>query len=143
MRWPNSYRLAIFWPLRQARGGHWRPGVGKTTLLDAILPMLAAKGIKILLGAPTGRAAKRMTDQTGTEAKTIHRLLEIDPKYGGFKRNAEHVRAQSRTTLEPTIPRFRAYLKSPGANSPAVRPPRDARERIAALRYPATAIDLT
>jgi exodeoxyribonuclease V alpha subunit len=66
------------------------PGVGKTTLLDAILRILAAKGVKILLGAPTGRAAKRMTEQTGVEAKTIHRLLEIDPMHGGFKRNVEN-----------------------------------------------------
>ena len=66
------------------------PGVGKTTLLDAILRILAAKGTKILLAAPTGRAAKRMTEQTGIEAKTIHRLLETDPKNGGFKRNAEN-----------------------------------------------------
>ena len=66
------------------------PGVGKTTLLDAILRILAVKGVKILLGAPTGRAAKRMTEQTGLEAKTIHRLLEIDPMHGGFKRNAEN-----------------------------------------------------
>ena len=56
------------------------PGVGKTTLLDAILRILAAKGTKILLAAPTGRAAKRMTEQTGIEAKTIHRLLETDPR---------------------------------------------------------------
>jgi exodeoxyribonuclease V alpha subunit len=52
--------------------------------------MLAAKGMKILLGAPTGRAAKRMTEQTGIEVKTIRRQLEIDPKYDGFKRNAEN-----------------------------------------------------
>jgi exodeoxyribonuclease V alpha subunit len=66
------------------------PGVGKTTLLDAILRILAAKGTKILLAAPTGRAAKRMTEQTGIEAKTIHRLLEIDPKAGGFRRGADN-----------------------------------------------------
>ncbi len=66
------------------------PGVGKTTLLDAILRILAAKGTKILLAAPTGRAAKRMTEQTGIEAKTIHRLLEIDPKTGGFRRGADN-----------------------------------------------------
>ena len=45
---------------------------------------------KILLAAPTGRAAKRMTEQTGIEAKTIHRLLEIDPKTGGFRRDADN-----------------------------------------------------
>jgi exodeoxyribonuclease V alpha subunit len=41
----------------------------------------------MLLCAPTGRAAKRMTEATGVEARTIHRLLEVDPKTGGFKRN--------------------------------------------------------
>ncbi len=44
----------------------------------------------MLLAAPTGRAAKRMSEQTGLEAKTLHRLLEIDPKHGGFSRNAEN-----------------------------------------------------
>jgi exodeoxyribonuclease V alpha subunit len=66
------------------------PGVGKTTLVNAILRILAAKNIKLLLCAPTGRAAKRMTEATGFEAKTIHRLLEVDPKGGGFKRGADH-----------------------------------------------------
>lgn len=62
------------------------PGVGKTTIVNAILRILAAKGVKLLLCAPTGRAAKRMTEATGMEAKTIHRLLEFDPKAFGFKR---------------------------------------------------------
>jgi len=66
------------------------PGVGKTTLLDTILRLLVAKGIRVALAAPTGRAAKRMTEQTGLEAKTIHRLLEIDPKHGGFSRSEEN-----------------------------------------------------
>ena len=65
------------------------PGVGKTTLLDTILRVLLAKGVRVLLAAPTGRAAKRMSDQTGIEAKTIHRLLEIDPKNGGFKKGVD------------------------------------------------------
>jgi len=65
-------------------------GVGKTTLLDAILRILAAKGTKILLPAPTGRAAKRMTEQNGIEAKTIHRLLEIDPTTGSFRHGADN-----------------------------------------------------
>jgi ATP-dependent exoDNAse (exonuclease V), alpha subunit - helicase superfamily I member len=56
------------------------PGVGKTTIVKAILRILAAKGTEILLCAPTGRAAKRMTEATGLEAKTIHRLLEVAPK---------------------------------------------------------------
>jgi len=66
------------------------PGVGKTTLVKAILRILSAKGIKLLLCAPTGRAAKRMTEATGIEAKTIHRLLEADPQGGGFKRGDDN-----------------------------------------------------
>ncbi len=66
------------------------PGVGKTTIVKAILRILAAKGVQLLLCAPTGRAAKRMTEATGFEAKTIHRLLEVDPKAGGFKRNDDN-----------------------------------------------------
>src|SRR6202007_3098444 len=54
------------------------PGVGKTTLVNAILRILSAKDAKLLLCAPTGRAAKRLTEATGFEAKTIHRLLEVD-----------------------------------------------------------------
>ena len=63
------------------------PGVGKTTIVNSILRILSAKGAKLLLCAPTGRAAKRMTEATGMEAKTIHRLLEFDPKAFGFKRD--------------------------------------------------------
>jgi exodeoxyribonuclease V alpha subunit len=66
------------------------PGVGKTTIVNAILSILAAKGTNLLLCAPTGRAAKRMAEATGFEAKTLHRLLEVDPKSGGFKRGADN-----------------------------------------------------
>jgi exodeoxyribonuclease V alpha subunit len=66
------------------------PGVGKTTIVKAILRILSAKGVRLLLCAPTGRAAKRMTEATGFEAKTIHRLLEVDPKSGGFKRGDDN-----------------------------------------------------
>ena len=65
------------------------PGVGKTTLINAILRILAAKKLAIQLCAPTGRAAKRMGEATGLEAKTIHRLLEFDPQAYGFRRNAD------------------------------------------------------
>jgi len=65
------------------------PGVGKTTLINAILRILAAKKLRIQLCAPTGRAAKRMAEATGLEAKTIHRLLEFDPAAYGFRRGAE------------------------------------------------------
>ena len=65
------------------------PGVGKTTIIRAILTILRAKGVAPLLAAPTGRAAKRLSETTGLEAKTIHRLLEFDPKGGGFLRGKE------------------------------------------------------
>lgn len=66
------------------------PGVGKTTLVNAILRILTAKSVNVSLAAPTGRAAKRLSETTGMEAKTIHRLLEVDPMQGGFKRNADN-----------------------------------------------------
>jgi exodeoxyribonuclease V alpha subunit len=66
------------------------PGVGKTTIVNAILQILGAKNVRLLLCAPTGRAAKRMNEATGFEAKTIHRLLEVDPKGGGFRRNTDN-----------------------------------------------------
>jgi exodeoxyribonuclease V alpha subunit len=63
------------------------PGVGKTTLVNAILLILRAKKVRCLLCAPTGRAAKRLSETTGVEAKTIHRMLEANPATGGFTRN--------------------------------------------------------
>jgi len=63
------------------------PGVGKTTLVNAILLILRAKKVRCLLCAPTGRAAKRLSETTGMEAKTIHRMLEVNHAKGGFTRN--------------------------------------------------------
>jgi exodeoxyribonuclease V alpha subunit len=82
-----AIRLALLSKVLVITGG---PGVGKTTIVNAILRILAAKAVKLLLCAPTGRAAKRMTEATGFEARTIHRLLEVDPRAGGFKRNEGH-----------------------------------------------------
>ena len=65
------------------------PGVGKTTLVNSILKILSAKQINIALCAPTGRAAKRLSESTGLEAKTVHRLLEFDPSIFTFKHNEE------------------------------------------------------
>lgn len=62
------------------------PGVGKTTLLRAILSVIRREKIPVALCAPTGRAAKRLSESTGMEAKTIHRLLEFDPRGFDFKR---------------------------------------------------------
>src|SRR3954447_3563052 len=83
----TAIRLALVSKVLVMTGG---PGVGKTTIIRAILRVLAAKGTGLLLCAPTGRAAKRMTEATGFEAKTIHRLLEVDPKSGGFKRGDDN-----------------------------------------------------
>ena len=63
------------------------PGVGKTTLVNAILLILRVKKVRCLLCAPTGRAAKRLSEATGLEAKTIHRLLEVQSSTGAFTRN--------------------------------------------------------
>ena len=82
----EAIRLALRSKVLVITGG---PGVGKTTIVNSILRILSAKGTKLLLCAPTGRAAKRMTEATGMEAKTIHRLLEFDPKTFGFKRGEE------------------------------------------------------
>ena len=67
------------------------PGTGKTSTVKAILNLLSSKGKQALLAAPTGRAAKRLAESTGQEAKTIHRLLEVSPSEGfKFKRNQEN-----------------------------------------------------
>ncbi len=66
------------------------PGVGKTTLVNSILKILRAKRIRIGLCAPTGRAAKRLSESTGMEAKTVHRLLEFDPSVFNFKHNEDN-----------------------------------------------------
>ena len=63
------------------------PGTGKTTIVNAILKIFVRSGVKLLLAAPTGRAAKRMSEATGYEAKTIHRLLEYSIQKGGFQKN--------------------------------------------------------
>ena len=65
------------------------PGTGKTTTTQGIISAYKAYGLKILLAAPTGRAAKRMTEATGLEAKTIHRLLECRPPEG-YQKNEEN-----------------------------------------------------
>ncbi len=67
------------------------PGVGKTTVVNSILRILRAKGVRVLLCAPTGRAAKRLAESTGLEAKTIHRLLEFEPHTREYQRSQQHV----------------------------------------------------
>ncbi|MDF5733597.1 MAG: ATP-dependent RecD-like DNA helicase, partial [Rhizonema sp. PD38] len=66
------------------------PGTGKTFCVRTIVELWKAMGKSIALAAPTGRAAQRLSEMTGLEAKTIHRMLEFDPKTMGFKRNTEN-----------------------------------------------------
>ena len=80
----DAIRTAVREKVMVITGG---PGTGKTTVLNSILAIFTAKKVSILLAAPTGRAAKRMEEATGHEARTLHRLLEFSPKEGGFLRH--------------------------------------------------------
>ena len=64
------------------------PGTGKTTLIQGLLAALAPDDPQVVLAAPTGRAARRLSESTGHDASTLHRLLEVDPVTGGFQRGA-------------------------------------------------------
>jgi exodeoxyribonuclease V alpha subunit len=86
-RQKQAIRKAIESKVLVITGG---PGTGKTTLINSLIQILARKRQRILLASPTGRAAKRLSEVTGREAKTIHRLLEYSPSEGGFKRNSEN-----------------------------------------------------
>lgn len=79
----EALKLALTSKVLVITGG---PGVGKTTLVNSILLILRAKDVKCLLCAPTGRAARRLSEATGLPARTIHRLLEVQPGTGAFTR---------------------------------------------------------
>lgn len=83
----NALKMSIESKVMVITGG---PGVGKTTLVNSVLMVLKAKKMRVSLCAPTGRAAKRMAETTGLEAKTIHRLLQFNPGTGGFIHKAEN-----------------------------------------------------
>ncbi len=81
----EAVRRALSEPVLVVTGG---PGVGKTTIVRGIVSILAGKGLRIGLAAPTGRAAKRLSEATGQPAATLHRLLEWRPAGGIFGRNS-------------------------------------------------------
>ena len=109
----EAVQLALATKVLVITGG---PGVGKTTLVNSILKILSVKGVRIALAAPTGRAAKRLSESTGLEAKTIHRLLEVDPMHGGFRRNEEHALECDLLVVDETsmidVPLMHALLKA-------------------------------
>jgi exodeoxyribonuclease V alpha subunit len=82
----EAVRLALTEKVVVLTGG---PGVGKTTVTRAMVEVFEGSGCKVLLASPTGRAAKRLSEVTGRPAKTIHRLLEVDPVAWEFRRNEE------------------------------------------------------
>ncbi|MFB3818040.1 MAG: ATP-dependent RecD-like DNA helicase [Candidatus Methylomirabilales bacterium] len=83
----QAVRLALREKLLIITGG---PGTGKTTILRAVIRLLEAQRLRMHLASPTGRAAKRLAEVTGHEATTLHRLLEWNPREGGFVRNSRH-----------------------------------------------------
>src|SRR5262249_17398700 len=109
----EAVRVALVSKVLVITGG---PGVGKKTLVNSTLKILLAKTIAIALCAPTGRAAKRLSQSTGLEAKTIHRLLETDPRTGGFRRNEEAPLDCDVLVIDETsmvdVPIMRAVLRS-------------------------------
>lgn len=82
----EAVRLALTEKVLVLTGG---PGVGKTTVTRAIVDVFEHSGCQVLLASPTGRAAKRLSELSGRPAKTIHRLLEIDPREWVFRRNEQ------------------------------------------------------
>ncbi len=97
------------------------PGTGKTTLVRAVVRILAAKKQRVLLAAPTGRAAKRLSEATGAEARTVHRLLEFNPRTRSFERGpdrplaADLVIVDEASMLDVSLAHHVARAVPPGA----------------------------
>src|SRR5438874_9889695 len=108
-----ALRVALVSNVTIITGG---PGVGKTTLVNSLLKILLAKAVTIALCAPTGRAAKRLSESTGLEAKTIHRLLETDPRTSSFRRTEDAPLDCDLLVVDETsmvdVPLMRALLRA-------------------------------
>lgn len=117
----EALRLAVARKVLVITGG---PGVGKTTLVNAILRVLGARSVRPALCAPTGRAAKRLTETTGSAAKTIHRLLEIDPHSGRFRRDERQPLDNDLVVVDETsmvdIPLMHALLRAVPARAAVI-----------------------
>ncbi len=109
----EAVRIALASKVLVINGG---PGVGKTTLVNSILKIQLAKTVTLALCAPTGRAAKRLSESTGLEAKTIHRLLETDPRTGAFRCGADTPLDCDLLVVDETsmvdVPLMRALLRA-------------------------------
>jgi len=92
------------------------PGVGKTTLLRSLLALLVPRKVRCLLAAPTGRAARRLSEATGLPASTLHRLLEVNPGTGGFIRRQDNPLVTDLLVIDETsmvdVPLFHAVLRA-------------------------------
>jgi len=132
------------------------PGTGKTTLIRGIVQILGKKEAKVLLAAPTGRAAKRLSEATGLGAKTIHRLLEFNPKLRAFSRDRHNpLEADclvvdevsmldvelAAALLEAVPPGCRLVLVGDADQLPSVGPGNVLRDLIASLALPVIRLD--
>ncbi len=104
----EAVEMAAYSPIMILTGG---PGVGKTFTTHTIVSLWKAMGKSIALAAPTGRAAQRLAEMTGLEAKTIHRLLEFDPRSRGFKADSDNPLPQTAIIVDESsmLDLFLAY----------------------------------
>jgi exodeoxyribonuclease V alpha subunit len=95
----QAVRMAVTEKVSVLTGG---PGTGKTTILRAVLAIMEALKLQVALAAPTGRAAKRLSEATGREARTLHRLLDFKPGEGRFSYNPDNPLAVDALIVDET-----------------------------------------